>query len=109
MHPALSSPERRSIWTSSDPTVATVSNTGTLTTTGRRGTVTVTATSPTGATDNASVTVSLAPSGLVLLGGGGQTGKAGTTLPLPGVVRVVASDGVGVGGVAVGRRAVRHC
>ena len=88
-------------WVSSDPSVATISNAGTLTTTGKRGTVTVTATTPNGVSDNASVTVRLPTSGIVLVSGGGQTGKAGATLAQPGVVRVVASDGAGVAGVSV--------
>ena len=83
-------------WSTSDPSVATISNSGTLTTTGKRGTVTITATTPTNATDNASVTVSLPTSGIVLVSGGGQTGKVGAALDQPAVVRVVASDGVGV-------------
>ena len=88
-------------WASSDPSIATISNSGTLTTTGKRGTVTVTATTPTGATDNASVTVRLPASAIVLVSGGGQTGKAGATLAQPGVVRVIANDGAGISGVTV--------
>ncbi|HEX3866808.1 MAG TPA: Ig-like domain-containing protein [Gemmatimonadaceae bacterium] len=88
-------------WTSSDPTVATISNSGVLTTTGKRGTVTVTATSVTSATDNATATINLPPTGIQLVSGGGQTGKAGSALAQPAVVRVTASDGVGVAGVPV--------
>jgi hypothetical protein len=84
------------LWTSSDPSVATISNTGTLTTAGKRGTVTVTATTPTNATDNASVIVRLGAAGIVLVSGGGQSGQVGATLSQPAVVRLVASDGGGV-------------
>ncbi len=88
-------------WTVSDATVATISNTGTLTTTGKRGTVTVTATAITGATDNGTATINLPPASIQLVSGGGQSGKVGTTLAQPGVVRLVASDGVGIPGVPV--------
>jgi Bacterial Ig-like domain (group 1)/Bacterial Ig-like domain (group 2) len=88
-------------WSSSDPTVATISNTGLLSTTGKRGTVTVTAVTPTNATDNSSVTITLAATGIVLVSGGGQTGKVGTVLSQPAVVRVVASDGLAVAGATV--------
>src|SRR5215831_2476381 len=89
------------LWSSSDPTVATISNSGTLTTTGKRGTVTVTAVTPTNATDNASVTVRLGAAGIVLVSGGGQTGQVGAALAQPAVVRLVASDGLGVPNPAV--------
>ncbi|HEX3866764.1 MAG TPA: hypothetical protein VHV78_08435, partial [Gemmatimonadaceae bacterium] len=88
-------------WSSSDPTVATISSTGTLATTGKRGTVTVTAVTPSNASDNATVTVALPPTGIVLVSGGGQSGTVGATLAQPGVVRVTASDGAGVAGVPV--------
>src|SRR5438067_1807779 len=92
-------------WATSDATVATINaTTGALTTTGKRGAVTVTASAPTKLgviSDNASVTVSLPPAGIVLVSGGGQTGKAGSALAQAGTVRVTASDGVGVAGVTV--------
>jgi hypothetical protein len=88
-------------WASSDPTVATISTSGTLTTTGKRGSVTITATTPSSATDNATVQVSLGASGIVLVSGGGQSGKAGTALTQPAVVQVVASDKIGVPGISV--------
>ncbi|HTE46408.1 MAG TPA: hypothetical protein VK636_14235, partial [Gemmatimonadaceae bacterium] len=94
-------------WTTSDASVATITpgalpNTATLTPTGKRGTVTITAVTPVaGVSDNASVTVSLPPASIVLVSGGGQTGKVGAALAQPGVVRVLASDAVGVPGVTV--------
>lgn len=88
-------------WTSSDPTVATISSAGVLTPAGKRGTVTVTATTPTAATDNATVRVSLGASGIVLVSGGGQIAKVGSALSAPAVVQVIASDGLGVPGIAV--------
>jgi hypothetical protein len=94
------------VWSISDASVASLSTTSgastTVTPTGKRGTVTVTAAGPlTGLSDNGALTVTLPPSGIVLISGGGQTGKAGNPLTSPGVVRVVASDGVGVPGIAV--------
>lgn len=88
-------------WSTSDASIATISNSGTLTTAGKRGTVTVTATTPTNISDNASVTVRFPTSSIVLVSGGGQTGTVGATLAQPGVVRVLASDGAAVPGVAV--------
>ncbi|HTE44348.1 MAG TPA: Ig-like domain-containing protein [Gemmatimonadaceae bacterium] len=88
-------------WSVSDPTLATISNTGTLTPLGNRGTLTVTALAITDATDNVSVSVILPPASISLVSGGNQSGKVGSTLSLPGVVRVSASDGVGVAGVTV--------
>ncbi len=88
-------------WSTSDPAIATITNTGTLTTTGKRGTVTVTARTPSSATDNASVDIRLGAAGVVIVSGDGQSGKVGETLAQPAVVRVVASDGVAVPGAAV--------
>lgn len=83
-------------WSTSDPSVATISSSGILTTTGKRGTVTVTAVTPTNASDNASLAVALPTSSIVVVSGGGQTGKVGAALGQAATVRVVASDGVGV-------------
>ncbi|MEO7083563.1 MAG: Ig-like domain-containing protein, partial [Gemmatimonadaceae bacterium] len=88
-------------WKTSDPSIATITLGGVLTTTGKRGTVTVTATTVTSLTDQGTVNVTLPPSAMVLFSGGGQIGKVGTTLGQPAVVRVTASDGVGVAGVNV--------
>lgn len=88
-------------WTSSDPTVATISTAGVLSTTGKRGTVTVTARTPTDASDVATVSIRLGTSGIVVVSGGGQSGKVGATLGQLAVVRVVASDGIGVANASV--------
>ncbi len=88
-------------WSVSDASLASISNTGLLTPTGKRGTVTVTALAITKATDNASATISLPPAAIILVSGGGQTGKVGATLANPGIVRVTAVDGVGIAGVPV--------
>ena len=89
------------LWASSDPSVATLVGAGTIQSTGKRGTVTITATTLTNKSATASVTVMLPPAGIVLISGGGQTGKAGASLANSAVVKVAASDGVGVGGAVV--------
>jgi hypothetical protein len=89
------------VWSSSDPTVATVAASGALQALTKRGTTTITASTLTKVSGSATLNVTLPPAGLVLISGGGQTGKAGATLAASGVVRVVASDGVGVPGLAV--------
>src|SRR5205085_794867 len=92
-------------WSVSDPSIGSLTATSgastSLGTVTKRGTVTVTATIPTNASDNATLTVTLPPSAIALVSGGGQTGKAGNALGSPGVVRVTASDGLGVPGVSV--------
>lgn len=88
-------------WSTSDPAIATISNSGTLTTTGKRGAVTITAVTPTNVTDNASLSVTLPTSAIVVVSGGGQTGKVGVALGQAAVVRVVASDGVGIANATV--------
>ena len=91
-------------WSVSDPTIASIAVNGSsvvVTPGAKRGTVTVTAQSITGLTDNASVTIALPPSSMVLVSGGGQTGKVGSSLAQPAVVKVLATDNQGVAGVAV--------
>src|SRR5262245_19440252 len=56
------------VWSSSDATVATVNaNTGVVTATSKRGTATITATAPTNVHDDATLTVSLPPTGMTLV------------------------------------------
>jgi hypothetical protein len=92
-------------WSVSDASIGILSATSgtstSLSAVGKRGAVTVTATIPTNASDNATITVTLPPAAIVLVSGGGQTGKAGNALASPAIVRVNASDGVGVPGVSV--------
>ncbi|MDB4878382.1 MAG: Ig domain protein group 1 domain protein [Gemmatimonadetes bacterium] len=88
-------------WSTSDPSIATISPTGALQPTGRRGSVTVTAVTPGNVTDNASATISLPAASMSLVSGGGQTGKVTTSLAASAVVRLVASDGLGVPGATV--------
>ncbi len=88
-------------WSVSDPSIASISQSGLFVPAGKRGTVTVTATSPTNVSGNASVTLALPPASISLVSGGGQMGKVGAALIAPAVVRVVAIDGLGVPGVSV--------
>jgi alpha-tubulin suppressor-like RCC1 family protein len=89
------------LWSSSDPGIATMTGDGTLQPTGRRGSVTVAATTLTNVHGEATANVTLPAASLMLVSGGSQTGKAGATLAAQAVVRVVASDGVGVPGIPV--------
>ena len=97
-------------WTSSDPALAAVTQTGAasaeLRGTGRRGSVTITAVTPTGLT--AASTLSLVPpaTGLVVVSGDGQRDTAGRALAQPFVVEAQAGDGGPVPGVVVSFRAV---
>lgn len=88
-------------WTTSDPSVATITNTGLIHALGRRGNVVVTAVTPTGVTDRVNAVVVPAPTSIALIGGGGQRGNVGTPLAAPAVVQVNAADGIGVPGVSV--------
>jgi hypothetical protein len=66
-----------------------------------RGTARVIAQLLTGPADTATVAVTLPAARIELAAGGGQEAAAGTTLPAAVRARVVASDGVGVGGISV--------
>ena len=97
-------------WTSSDPAMAAVTQTGAaaaeLRGTGRRGAVTITVVAPTGLT--ASSTLSLVPPAtrLLVVAGDDQRDTAGRALPQPFVVEAQAGDGGPVPGVVVSFRAV---
>ena len=88
-------------FTSSNDGVVTINETTGAATLRGRGSAKVYALLLTGPADSAVVIVSLPASQLQLVSGGGQSAPAGATLAQPVVARVVASDGVGVGGVAV--------
>jgi hypothetical protein len=89
------------VFTSLDPTLATVSAAGTGTAIGVRGTARIVAQLLTGQTDIATLTIQPVATAIALVSGGGQTNSAGTTLPLPLVVKVTAADGLGVAGASV--------
>ncbi|HEX8942808.1 MAG TPA: Ig-like domain-containing protein [Gemmatimonadaceae bacterium] len=88
-------------WTTSDPSIATITGAGILQALERRGTVVVTASTPTGITDRATLVVVPPPSTISVVSGGGQTGVVATALGSPAVVQVNAADGVGVPGVNI--------
>ena len=89
------------VFTSADAGVITVNSSSGAATLIGRGTAKVYAQLLTGPSDSATVTVLLPASRIELGSGTAQTAPAGTTLPQPIVARVLASDGIGVGGVTV--------
>ena len=88
-------------FTTSDAAIVDVTTAGAATAKNVRGTATITANLLTGQTANATVTVELPASSLVVGSGDNQTGAVSAQLPANVVARVVASDGVGVAGVTV--------
>ncbi|HKS05042.1 MAG TPA: hypothetical protein VJR92_01915 [Gemmatimonadaceae bacterium] len=88
-------------FTTNDASIVDVTPAGVATAKNVRGTATITANLLTGQTSPALVTVELPPSALALVSGNNQSAGASATLPAPVVVRVTASDGVGVAGVIV--------
>jgi hypothetical protein len=88
-------------FSSSNTSIATVSNSGVVQAQNRRGTATLTVRTPSGVTDNATVSVSLPPSAIGVVSGNAQSGRVGSTLADAGVVQVSGSDGIGVPGVSV--------
>ena len=91
------------VWTSLDPTHATLSSPagGAGVAQNFRGTVRIVAQLLTGPSDTASLTILPTPATIALASGNTQTGFAGSTLPLPVTVLVKATDGLGVSGVPV--------
>jgi adhesin/invasin len=96
-------------WSSSDASIATVVATGNaaaeLRGTGKRGTVTISAVTPTGLTASGRVSFVPQATKLVVVGGAGQTGVAGSALPQPFVVELQAADGLPVANAQVSFRA----
>ena len=91
------------IWNTLDPSLATVTSpaAGSGVVGNTRGTARIQAQLLTGATDQVTVTITLPASQLLSQGGNAQSAVVGATLPQPLVVKVAASDGVGVAGVTV--------
>ncbi len=91
------------LWNSLDPTIATITSAaaGAGITQNQRGTARIVAQLLTGPTDTVQVIVSLPASQIIAQSGNAQTGVAGAALALPLVVKVAASDGVGVAGTTV--------
>jgi hypothetical protein len=91
------------IWSSLDPQVAAVPDeaTGAVVGQNQRGPARIVAALLTGPADTAAVLVQPLPAALTILSGDGQSGIVGTALAQPLAVRVIASDELGVRGVAV--------
>jgi hypothetical protein len=92
------------IFSSSNPTLAALPNSGSGsgTASSGRGTVQITAALLTGGlTDVATLTVQPLPTTIAATSGTGQSGAVGSTLATPIMARVTAADGTGVSGVAV--------
>ena len=93
----------RIIWSSLDPTIATVTSAsaGAGIALGARGTARIVAQLLTGPADTVQLSVILPASQITAVSGGGQTGVAGAVLAQPLVVKVTAADGIGAPGVTV--------
>ncbi|HEV8411471.1 MAG TPA: hypothetical protein VGQ30_13245, partial [Gemmatimonadaceae bacterium] len=91
------------IWNSLDPAIASVNSpaAGVVTAHDVRGTARIIAQLFSGGADTATLAVTLPASQLILQSGNAQTGTVGTNLAQPLVVKVAASDGVGVQGTTV--------
>lgn len=91
------------IWNTLDPSLATVTSpaAGSGVVGNTRGVARIQAQLLTGQTDQVTITIVLPASQLLSQGGNAQTATVGTTLPQPLVVKVAASDGVGVAGTTV--------
>jgi adhesin/invasin len=93
-------------WSTGDTTVARINGFGVLRAPTGRAAVRVRARTPSGATDSVTATFILPAVQLVALTGSGQTDTVGSPLATPLEVQARASDGLGVGGVAVRFRAL---
>ena len=91
------------IWNSLDPSIATITSAaaGTGLAQNQRGTARIIAQLLTGPADTVQLFVLLPASNIVAQSGNGQFGVVGTNLALPLVVKVAATDGVGVAGTTV--------
>lgn len=88
-------------WSVSDPALASISATGTLTPLGPRGSVRARAIIPTGLSAEATIRLLPPPARIVVVGGGGQAAPVGSTLPQPFTVEVQAADGLPAAGEPV--------
>ena len=91
------------IWNSLDPSVATITSpaAGSGVAQNLRGTARIIAQLFSGASDTVLVSVTLPASQLISQSGNAQSGVVGASLAQPLVVKVAASDGVGVAGTQV--------
>ena len=91
------------VWTTLDPSVATLASAAAGVGTARtvRGTAQIQAQLLTGPADVATLTVLPKASTIVAVSGTGQSGAGGAVLPLPVIVKVTATDGLPMAGVPV--------
>jgi hypothetical protein len=89
------------VFSSLDPSRATISASGAGTAVAVRGTARIVATLLTGPADTATLTIQPVATTIAAVSGGGQTNSIGATLAQPIVVTVTAADGLGVPGVSV--------
>lgn len=91
------------VWTTLDPTLATITAPGAGAGTAKvgRGTVLIQAQLLTGPADVATLFVGPKASTIAAVSGGAQSGAGGLALPLPVVVKVTATDALPMAGVAV--------
>ncbi len=105
----VSEPEfvSRLTWANLDPALGTIPSAGgDFVGAGVRGTARITVATPNLLRDTVRVTLIPAATQVVTVSGSGQTGSAGTVVPLPFVVEVRAADNLGVPNVKVRFRAV---
>jgi hypothetical protein len=89
------------VFGSLDPDKATMGSGGSGQTLGLRGTARIFAALLTGPTDEATVTIQPVPTALAIVSGSGQNGTVSKVLGAPLIVKVTASDGLGVAGITV--------
>ncbi len=97
-------------WASSDTSIATIASMGSANANaqarGKRGVTTLSATTPLGVRGSVKLSGVPVATHLVLVGGEGQTGVAGSALAAPMVVEVQAADNLPVPGAVVNFRAM---
>ncbi len=91
------------IWNSLDPSIATITSaaSGAVIAQNLRGTARIVAQLLTGPADTVQLIVTLPATQIIAQSGNAQNGVVGTNLVAPLVVKVAASDGVGVAGTTV--------
>ena len=101
----ISVPDLAIVWTSSDTTIVSITQTGAAsavaTAVGPRGVATITAKTLSGVTGTAKMTVVPQAAALSVVGGNSQTGAALDTLPTPFTVELRGTDGGVMSGVLV--------
>jgi hypothetical protein len=89
------------VFSSLDPSKATINAVGVGTAIGVRGTVRIVAQLLTGPSDTVDVSIQPVATAIAVVSGSGQTNSVGATLAQPIVVKVTAADGLAVAGTSV--------